>query len=198
MGAGEGIRDAYADHPDGAEGWYRDHGSAYRNPHEAGVRTAIGLALTRWGVDEPWGALGTARLLDLACGSGEATLALVEAGVALDRIDACDPFTSDAYRARVGREPISAWTFAEVASGAAAGRSFGAVVCTHALHLCEPSRLPMLCHALAAVTPVLLVVTPHKRPELREEWGWALAEEHRDPDTRLRTRLYRRIGSGLA
>lgn len=197
MAAGEGIRDGYADHPGGAEGWYRDHGASYRNPHEVGVHAALAHAVTAWSTGEPWGPGGDGRLLDLACGSGEATLALVEAGIGVERIDACDPFTIDAYRARVGREPLATWTFADLAGGAAAGHEFGAVVCTHALHLCETSRLPMLCHALAHMTPVLVVVTPHKRPELREEWGWSLVEEHRDPETRLRTRLHRRIRSDL-
>ena len=33
------------------------------------------------------------RILDLSCGSGEVTAALVAAGVSIDRIDACDPYT---------------------------------------------------------------------------------------------------------
>jgi hypothetical protein len=40
-------------------------------------------------------------VLDLACGSGEVTLALIGAGVKPADIDACDPYTMEAIRNRI-------------------------------------------------------------------------------------------------
>ena len=179
----EGVRDEYAAHPDGADGWYRDTGASYRNPHEDAVDDVLALAV-KW-----WPSAFAGQVLDLCAGSGEATLALRAAGVAAERIDACDPYTGEAYRARVGR-PIAPWSFVEIAAGALSGSSYSGIVCSYALHLCEPSRLPSVCQALALVSPALVIVTPHKRPELRPEFGWDLIDDHRDISLRVRLRLY--------
>lgn len=179
----EGVRDEYAAHPEGADGWYRDHGATYRNPHEDAVGEVLALAVTWW----PTAFAG--RVLDLSCGSGEATLALRAAGVIAQDIDACDPYTAEAFQARVGR-PIEPWSFTDIADGALVGRAYSAVVCSYALHLCEPSWLPKVCHALALAAPALIIVTPHKRPEIRPDFGWDLIDDHRDISLRVRLRLY--------
>lgn len=61
------------------------------------------------------------RILDLACGSGEATLALEHwhKQRAFSRpliITACDPYTAQAYRERTGRA-CSEWSFRDVMDG---------------------------------------------------------------------------------
>jgi len=161
----ESIRNEYERY--GAEQYYRRFGARYRNPHEAAVRLAIHSAATAWGLD-------LSHVLDLACGSGEATLALRELGAA--RVDGIDPYTGAAYLARTGQaaEPL---TFEDVAGGALAGRRYSLIVCSYALHLAEPSRLPGIAWALAQVAPALLILTPHKRPVIRAEWGWRLEGE---------------------
>jgi SAM-dependent methyltransferase len=181
--AGDGVRDAYAGHPGGAAGWYGEHGAAYRNPHEDAVAAMVERAV------RGWPQLFDGRVLDLACGSGEVTLALVAAGLDGERIDACDPFTAAAYERRTGgrAEP---WSFADVAAGALGGRNWSVAICSYALHLCEPSRLPVVAMRLADVCESLVVITPHKRPALDPSWGWALADEHRDAVWRVRLRRY--------
>lgn len=183
-----GVRDNYAAHPDGAEGWYRDNGSSYRNPHEDSIVDVLGLAVS-W-----WPTVFNAKVLDLCCGSGEVTLGLLAAGLPIERITACDPYTSEAFLLRVGRacEPHS---FADIANGALGDRQFSGVVCSYALHLCEPSWLAPVCLALAAVSPALVIITPHKRPEIPESYGWQLADDHRDMSLRVRLRLYERTAS---
>ncbi len=182
-----GVRDNYAAHPEGAEGWYRESGSSYRNPHEDSIVEVLGLAVS-W-----WPSVFAAQVLDLSCGSGEVTLGLMAAGLPIERIRACDPYTGEAYRTRVGRV-CEAHSFADVANGALEGRSYSGIVCSYALHLCEPSWLPLVCHALASVSPSLVIVTPHKRPEIPPSFGWELADDHRDIALRIRLRLYERIG----
>src|SRR4051794_17408381 len=147
------VRGGYEAH--GVAAYYRRFGAAYRNPHEPAVRRTLRAAVAAWRPD-------LSRVLDLAAGSGEATLALRELGAA--EVDGIDPYTAAAYEARTGR-PAAALSFEDVAVGALAARpAYSLVVCSFALHLCEPSRLPGVAAALALVSPALLVVTPHKRP----------------------------------
>ncbi|MDB5295763.1 MAG: hypothetical protein JWO31_1746 [Phycisphaerales bacterium] len=147
--------------------YYRLHGPAYRNPHEASVAEALRRAVGRWRPD-------LSRVLDLAAGSGEATLALRTLGAGA--IYGIDPFTHAAYARRTG-SPAERFTFEDVAAGALAGRRYSLVVCSFAMHLCDPSRLPGLATQLALVAPALWVVTPHKRPHLLPGWGWTVEAE---------------------
>ena len=162
----------------GADAYYRDHAAGYANPHEPEVAHSLGLARAKWDLD-------LSHVLDLACGGGEATLALRALGAA--RVDGCDPYLFDLYARRTGT-PAERFSFADVAAGALAGRAYSLVVCSFALHLAEPSRLPAVCFQLSLVAPALLVLTPHKRPHVRPEWGWRLDGEF--VWARVRTRRY--------
>jgi SAM-dependent methyltransferase len=177
---GTGIRGEYDRH--GSDGYYRRYGRTYRNPHEPIVHDSILSAVRQWKPD-------LARVLDLAAGSGEATLALREAGAGL--IDGIDPYTFEAYFNRTGQtaERVS---FDQIAAGALAERRYRLIVCSFALHLCQASRLPRLASQLSLIAPALWVLTPHKRPELRPEWGWRLMDE--SLVDRVRTRLYHSMG----
>jgi hypothetical protein len=146
----------------GVRGFYAGSGADYRNPHEPQIRRCIGVAVQTWHPD-------LARVLDLAAGSGEATLALRELGAA--RVDGIDPYTADAYLERTG-QPAERLTFEDVAAGALATRRYSLVVCSFALHLCEPSRLPAVAQQLSLVGDALLILTPHKRPVIKPQWGW--------------------------
>ena len=189
----ESIRKEYERY--GAEQYYRRFGARYRNPHEAAVRLAIHSAATAWGLD-------LSHVLDLACGSGEVTLALREEigwqdqpawrerGTAV--IEGVDPYTGTAYGARTG-QVAEALSFEAIAGGALDGRRYSLIVCSYALHLLAPSRLPRLAYQLSRISGVLLVLTPHKRPDLRPEWGWRLTGEM--IVERVRVRRY--ISGGL-
>jgi SAM-dependent methyltransferase len=176
-GFDDAIREAYERH--GVEGYYASFGASYRNPHELRIREALRIAVER-------GSLDLTRVLDLACGSGEATLALRELGAA--EIDGADPFTHDAYRARTG-QPAEPHSFEQIAAGALAGRRYSLIVCSFAMHLIEESWLPALLAALGAIAEHLLILTPHKRPVFKTAWGWELETEF--VHQRVRVRLYR-------
>ncbi|KAL4427696.1 hypothetical protein ABPG75_001785 [Micractinium tetrahymenae] len=67
-----GIRGAYETY--GVQGFYEAHGQEYSNPHNDQIVKAVAaLMSSRQFGKQPGGRL---RVLDLACGSGEATLAL--------------------------------------------------------------------------------------------------------------------------
>lgn len=173
----ESVRARYERH--GAAAYYREHAADYVNPHEPEIGHALGLARSKWALD-------LSHVLDLACGGGEATLALRALGAAC--IDGCDPYLFDLYQRRTGT-PAERFSFEEIAAGALAGRGYSLIVCSFALHLAEPSRLAAVCYQLSLASPALLVLTPHKRPLLRPEWGWRLEGEF--VWARVRTRLYR-------
>ena len=172
------IRAAYQQY--GVEGFYQRFGDSYRNPHERVIGATLRAAVARWN-------LPLDRVLDLACGSGEVTLPLRELGCVA--IDGIDPYTHQAYAARTG-QAAERITFEQIAAGALAGRSYSTIACSFALHLVALSRLPALLTQLSLVGTVLLILTPHKRPQLRPEWGWACADEL--VIERVRARYYRR------
>jgi hypothetical protein len=174
----DSIRARYERH--GAESFYREHAADYFNPHEAEIRQAIVMAVQRWG-------LSLARVLDLAAGSGEATLALRECGAGT--IDACDPFLFEQYQRRTGRS-CERFSFEDVAAGVLAGRAYDLIVCSFALHLAAESRLPRICYELSQIAPALLILSPHKRPGISPQWGWNLVDEF--SWARVRCRLYHR------
>jgi hypothetical protein len=174
----------------GARKYYETSGGAYRNPHEAAVRKALQCAVRRWPLD-------LESVLDLACGSGEVTLTLAASGCR--RIEGIDPYTHQAYRQRTGRV-AETFTFEQIADGCLAGRRYSLIICSYALHLLSPSRLPGVLVQLALIAPSLLVITPHKRPEISPDWGWKLREEL--AADRVKARWYQstcyRMASGAA
>lgn len=171
------IRHEYEAH--GVAGFYHQSGGDYRNPHEPQIRESLQAIARTWPVD-------LSNVLDLAAGSGEVTLALRELGAG--HIDGIDPFTFEAYLLRTG-SVAGRQTFEQIAAGALSGRRYSLIVCSFAMHLIERSRLPGLCETLSQLSGALLILTPHKRPEIRRDWGWKLTDEK--VVQRVRSRLYR-------
>lgn len=180
----------------GVDQYYTLHCEDYRNVHYPEIVRAVDTlmhhVMLTGEVD------GRLRVLDLACGSGEATLALEEwkttqAGTRLSSlsIDAADPYTGPAFEQRTGRtaEPFS---FEDVANGYLAERQgeYDLCICSFALHLLqEKSRLWKTLHALAASCHFLAILSPHKRPDIAQNTGWQLEAEV--VVERVRVRLFR-------
>jgi 2-polyprenyl-3-methyl-5-hydroxy-6-metoxy-1,4-benzoquinol methylase len=165
----------------GVEGYYTTHGSSYRNPHEKQIHVLLETMHSH---------LDLSSVLDLACGSGEVSIKLLEKGATVSGID---PFTQEAYLARTGLIALN-YSFEDIAAGSLEGQVYSLVVCSFAMHLCEISRLPNLCYQLAQISPKLFVVSPHKRPVLKPEWGWQLEVEtsFERVKARLFTSVFRR------
>lgn len=174
----QAIRNQYAEH--GVAPFYAEHGADYRNPHESIIAELLSAAVAAWQLE-------LRAVLDLACGSGEATLALRSLGAT--QIDGIDPYTTEAYQLRTG-QTAEAFTFEQIAEGALGRRVYSLIVCSFALHLLDPSWLPALLAQLQRSAPRLLILTPHKRPELKPTWGWRLLGELQHK--RVRARLYER------
>lgn len=160
----DAIRKHYEVH--GAQGYYEQFGGSYRNPHEPIIADVIAYALKTWPLD-------TSHVLDLACGSGEVTLALRTHGIT--HITGVDPYTGAAYHERTG-QTVLPYRFEEIATGALTD-SYSLIICSFAMHLVAESWLPALCYTLASLAPDLIILTPHKRPQLKPSWGWDLKAE---------------------
>lgn len=178
------LRDAYIKHD--IDEYYQKFGSRYRNPHDLVVKEIVQIAWQEWSLN--WhtvGDLDLIKVLDLACGSGEVTLALEETGIT--NIEGLDPFTHESYQARTGRI-AQRFTFIDISNGVLLGSNYDLIICSFALHLVPISRLPLLLYHLGLISKYLLVITPHKRPEIKSNWGWFLLEEMLWK--RVRARLY--------
>lgn len=196
----ESVREAYDEL--GPAAFYAERGARYRNPHEEPLSACLSRALTEWEAaghltpaDETPAPPPLGRVLDLACGSGEGSLALQRwadgrPGVAVD-LEAADPFTFEAYESRMGCE-AQRWSFEDVAGGVLAGTpTYDAVLCSFCLHLVERSWFAMTMAALARASRLLIVLTPHKRPTIDSSTGWEQVGEVLQE--RVRVRLYRSL-----
>ncbi len=158
----KGIRDKYQEQ--GVEGYYLDHGAGYENPHFAQIEQLLLQNEKR---------IDYRKVLDLSCGSGEVSVVLQELG--FSETEACDPYTQEAYQARLGKSCYS-WSFEDIVKGVL-GSEYSAVICSFAMHLCPEDLLFSLTYQLFQHTELLVIITPHKRPELEKLEGVTLVFE---------------------
>ena len=235
----------------GVSGYYEKVSESYRNPHFLGVVDGCFHAMNAWHASQAAAQAGpgqsgdvtsqagdTLRVLDLACGSGEATLAVLRwhrhrlsqsahsaapnasahdsqpAAHGCNRVPcnieiaACDPYTQQAYQQRTKRfcAPVS---FEDVAAGVllddplslqpaatdsqadgdqhssqpcepdSQGKLFDIVVCSFAAHLVQASMLKCVMVQLSLAAHTLIILSPHKQPQIGTEHGWQLASAHK-------------------
>ncbi|KAK1922179.1 hypothetical protein DB88DRAFT_497461 [Papiliotrema laurentii] len=117
---------------------------------------------------------------------------------------ATDPYTTSAYTARTQLScyPLS---FSDLANGQVpdgVSPPWAFIICSFALHLVPTSsELFALLYELSTKATWLVVISPHKKPEIKESWGWTLwdVEEWKPSDTltsevvreKTRLRLFR-------
>jgi SAM-dependent methyltransferase len=148
------IRPLYDQH--GAEGYYRDHANAYENPHLPFIRKLLERNFHRLDC--------TGTVLDFAAGGGEVTLALQQLGA--KNLAGCDPYTYELFEKKTGI-PCLRHSFKDVIKNEISER-YSLVISSFALHLCPPKELFPLTWNLLRAAPTLVVITPHKRPELEK------------------------------
>lgn len=183
-GGGAGaIRNLYS--AMGVEEYYVAHGAAYRNPHFAEIESVLRQNAHRVVYDSA---------LDFCCGSGEVSEVLRTLGFA--GTTACDPYTHKAFERNIGGSCLR-WSFKDVLRGRLEGE-FSAVICSFAMHLCPKEQLHPLAHALLDRAPLLVVITPHKRPQLEYVDGIALAFEDfalTPRGKKVRLKAYKKLAS---
>lgn len=187
------MRHNYNEH--GVDGYYDTFGGTYINPHDEALRLCLFSALDKWYRVHD---ISLTRTLDLACGSGEATLALLswcasKRDVPVPRVlVGADPYTHQAYERRVGK-PAERFSFRDIQDGHLEDRKFTLVISSFALHLLtDKSKLWATITQLSFSTKHLIILTPHKRPEIPDfTMGFVKTEELRAE--RIRVRLYESI-----
>lgn len=168
----------------GVNEYYTLHAEDYRNVHFPEIISAVDTLMQHvMSVGEYGREL---RVLDLACGSGEATLA-IESWMASNpavrprtlTLDAADPYTGPAFKHRTGRS-AEEFSFEDVAAGYLSERSreYDLCICSFAMHLLqEKSHLWRTLSALATSCELLAILSPHKKPEVAPNTGWQLETE---------------------
>ena len=160
---GKAIRPLYEEH--GAEGYYTAFAEHYENPHLAEIAALVEKNFSRFDC--------SGGVLDFAAGGGEVTGVLRRLGVG--QITGCDPFTHALFAKNTGL-PCLRLSFREVIRQGLPGR-YSLIVSSFALHLCPLKDLFPLTWQLLQSAPLLVVLTPHKRPELENLPGIELAWE---------------------
>lgn len=160
------IRDEYVKY--GMEEYYKYHCKDYYNPHEKAIDNVLEYVYNNW-KDIGWGG----DILDLACGKGAVTKSLYNLGIS--NIIGLDGYLYKEYEKHTGNRCIS-MTFDEIISGKLGG-IYSTIVCSFAMHLVEESKLPMFLYALSCVSDNLVIISPHKRPIIKDDWYWELSNE---------------------
>jgi trans-aconitate methyltransferase len=164
----------------GAEGFYRDHAEHYENPHLPQIQTLLERNFHRLDCSE--------TVLDFAAGGGEVTTTLRKLGA--QQLVGCDPYTHALFEKQTGL-PCLRFSFRDVLKNGLSDR-YSLIISSFALHLCPQKDLFPLIWNLFQAAPVLVVITPHKRPELEQLPGITLlwedvAETPRGKKVRMKT-----------
>lgn len=136
----------------GVDNYYKEFSEEYRNPHFETIKKLLSNVNVKGSV------------LDLCCGSGEVTKIISN-----DRVVGCDPYMSEVYFKNTGKKAFK-FNFKEIAEGALYGNYFDTIICSFALHLCELSFLEKVLYQLSIITNDLIVISPHKRPIIKENY----------------------------
>lgn len=189
----------------GVDRYYELHARDYRNVHFPEIVTAVRVLMNTFQQRGFGHSKNNNRIsvLDLACGSGEATLALKAwqrahrasapetQQVETLQVDGADPFTGPAYEERTGQTAAS-YSFDDVAGGCLTEKQleYDLCVCSFAMHLLQDkSSLWCTLSALARSCNFLALLSPHKKPEVAPSSGWQL--EYESVQERVRIRLFR-------
>lgn len=175
----DAIRNRYAE--EGVEDYYKENGADYTNPHFRQVRQLLLQNEHRIQFD---------NVLDFCCGSGEVSQVILELSYPLPL--ASDPFTAEAYQKQFNRDCLP-YSFEDVIKGKMNGH-FSAIICSFAMHLCPVKDLFPLAYQLFQCTDQLVIITPHKRPDLEQYDGISLEFEDdtlTERGKKVRLRAYR-------
>ncbi len=138
---------------DGIKNFYTKIGSRYSNPHESDISKLIKEIANQ-----------KLSYLDLACGDGVVTRALVEVGC--DNVEGCDPYLYRTYEAKTNKKCHTHY-FDELGL---ITQKFDIIICSYALHLLPLSFLPDTLYQLSRMSQKLIILSPHKRPDINNYW----------------------------
>ena len=168
------VHSKYKEH--GVKNFYKWFYDEYKNPHEPIIKKSLLYINDNWKIDFN-------NVLDLACGTGEITRIMIDLGY--NNIEGVDAYSCDYYNKQTNKtcKPIS---FDGIIKGDLDNKKYTTIICSFALHLLEPSKLPIFLYKLSEISKQLLIISPHKKPEIKEEWGWTIENEITIDKVRIR------------
>ena len=175
----DSIRSKYQKY--GVKNFYQWYYDQYKNPHEPIIHKSISFVNNNWNIN-------FSNTLDLAAGKGEVTKSLLSLGYT--NVDAVDAYSCKYYEDETNKK-CDKISFDDIINGKLDNRHYTTIVCSFALHLLETSKLPIFLYKLTEISDQLLILSPHKRPEIKEEWGWSLKNEM--TIDKVRTRLFNNL-----
>jgi SAM-dependent methyltransferase len=160
------IRTEYAEK--GVEAYYQKNANTYENPHFPYIQQLLA---------QNQGRIDYANVLDLACGGGE--VALILRGLGFENTTGCDPFTKRLFVKNTGLRCFN-YSFEDIVKGRLAAKvagTYSSIISSFAMHLCDEKMLYSLTNQLFSLTQNVVVITPHKRPQLEYFSEFELAFE---------------------
>ncbi|MEL6923096.1 MAG: hypothetical protein AAFO94_03540 [Bacteroidota bacterium] len=148
----------------GVEQFYTQHAADYANPHLPQITDLLQRNEAR---------IDFRQILDLSSGHGEVSAVVRQLGYT-DFVGS-DPFTWRQYTEKT-RAVCHKWSFEDIIRGQLKGQ-YSSVICSFAMHLCPPKQLYPLVSRIFQHTDQLVIITPHKRPQLEKLDGVRLLFE---------------------
>ncbi len=140
---------------EGVEGFYSKHADEYQNPHFEYIRQLI--IQNEHHLDYTKG-------LDFCAGNGEVSQVWQELGYK-DFVGS-DCFTYNNYEKNFNI-PCLKYSFEDIIKGNFEfSHKFSVIICSFAMHLCPEKWLYSLTYNLLEYSQKLVIITPHKRPQL--------------------------------
>lgn len=170
----ESIRAGYQEL--GIDEYYKQHSGDYHNPHFCVIKNLLERVIEQVTIGN--------NILDLCCGSGEVTRIL--SGIEGVQIEGLDPYTAPAYKNKTNKNCLI-HDFKDIVNGALENKKYDTIICSFAMHLCEESMLNSLLYQLSRISRQLIIITPHKRPEINQWW----IETYRHKEEKVTIRVYK-------
>ena len=149
----QGFRQNYKH---GVDTYYESIKDRYSNPHHPQIEYLLKRNASK--ID------CTLNVLDLCAGTGEVTAILLALGI--KNISGCDPYLYESYKGKTSLK-CQALNFTEIMQFDLGDEIiYSSIICSFAMHLCPNDALYNLILALSYVTKQLIIITPHKRPDL--------------------------------
>lgn len=139
----------------GIKGYYQQIGDRYTNPHENDIKALI------TSIAKP-----ELSYLDLGAGNGIVSQALKDKNCL--SVTGCEPYLTDCFIKNTGFKCLT-HSFEDIAQKGLKEK-FDVIICSYAMHLVPESYLPNLLFQLKQVADQLVILTPHKRPEISNFW----------------------------
>lgn len=146
-----GFRKLYAN---GVDVYYQNVGDQYQNPHLDTIKKLLQKNLDY--IDK------SGQILDLCAGTGQISQILEENE--FDDYMGCDPFLYEIYEKVIGKQCLP-YNFLDLIQFKLEG-CFSSIICSFGMHLCKEGQLYGLIYALSHLSKQLVIISPHKRPDL--------------------------------